>query len=130
MGVINEAYLLEYVQEHGIYRNTYRGEIFKKDFLDAIKRAKEESLPDRLLLLEDYREATFVDICPDDISNLAESVCKALVDFSSVRIAFLHNKPKNQVFSELFKIRANNKEGLYCEVFTTLEGALGWLGKK
>ena len=44
MGVYKEADVLEYIQELGVYRNTYRGMVTLSDFLNTVQKAKEESL--------------------------------------------------------------------------------------
>lgn len=121
--------MLEKVEEFNIYKATYKGIITIEDFIQNIDAARKLDLPQDVCLINDYRQATFKDINTQIIEDLVAKVQEASNDYRSLQIAFIHENPRDQVMSELFRIRASKIKGLHCKIFCTLEGALQWFGK-
>ena len=97
-----------------------------KHMLEGIERvASNKSLPRKLKILEDAREAKTT-FSIKELSILHEKLGHSLGDYVSVRHAVVHNDPKNFALTMLIQKLANNeKYGL--QVFSSVEAAKKWL---
>ena len=129
MSIEKENLILHEDTAWGIYISRYHGSVSINNLLDHIEMCRSWDTQGEVKILIDYRDAFFENITLNCISKLTIAVQSEVESFKNVRMAFIHSKPQDQVLSELFKVRSKHITGFQCEVFTTEEGAVCWLGK-
>lgn len=94
--------------------------------LEKIERlASNKSLPRKLKLLEDAREATAF-FSKNDLDIFHEKLELALGDYVSVQHAIVLNQPKSFALTMIMQRLTNNSK-YRLEEFSTIEGAKEWL---
>lgn len=121
--------LLTYDQEINLIKKKYEGSPTAEDILSHFEAIRNMDLPKKVRLLEDYRNASLGNIKTHELGVIADAIKNEVRNYSSVRMAFLHTKPNDQILSTLVSERTKNIARFESRVFTTSEAAEFWLAR-
>jgi hypothetical protein len=117
------------VNESGIFCVKFSGPVSFaeiKNYLEKFKSIK--TLPSEIRLLYDFLEGE-IDLVEEDLGNIARLADESTVGYTSVRTAFLVNKPDATAFTYIFSQFAKNQHSIR-RIFSTYDAALNWLNAK
>ena len=114
------------IGEDGIFYVKFAGPTSYAEIKDYLLKFKEiTGLPEKIRLLYDFTEG-IIDLAEDDLVNIAQLADKATVRYTTVRTAFLVNKPDTTAFTYMFsQFRKSNRA--VRRIFSTRHAAMNWL---
>lgn len=120
----------EYDKEQKVVFVKFSGAIEYREYWNYLYHLLEEKdLPPKLKVLQDFQEG-FYDFDYDEamVSKDTEAFIEKLSDSCRrVRIAFIHNKPKETAISMITQARSLTSEELDVSVFSSRGAAIFWL---
>ena len=105
---------------------TYLGELSAEEILKFSTYVSTNiELPRKLKILTDATNATY-NFNHDTVEKLMSNLKRNLENYQLIMDAFIHSKPKETAFSQLFEIERAYTNYVH-KVFATKEAALNWL---